>query len=511
MSLPKEPRQKMINIMYLVLTALLALNVSSEILNAFKTVNRSLENTNKTVTQSTATILKSLEDKTTENQTKDRALVWFPKAQQASTISKALYDRIEALKNKILTMAGGKPGDPSVNFKEDNLEIVTRMMVKEGEGKRLLADLNKYKTDILGIDPEIDSAFKTSLQIDLSNPPGRDGKKRDWDVAYFHMVPTVAGLTILSKFQNDIKTAENKVVAYCHQKVGEVKVIFDSYSAIVGQNSNYLMPGQKIEIKAGVGAFSKAAQPNIYIGGALVPLGEEGFALKELEAGANGQHKIPVKISFFNQTTGKMDERTYDVEYTVGSANASIALDEMNVLYIGYDNKVTIAASGAGDEKVNAVLSGGGGSLNKLGGGRYIAKVNTVTDDAKITVSVDGKVVGVSQFRVRTIPDPVATIGGVMSNENMTAGQMKAQTGVGAYIKDFPLKLQYTVVSFTISADNADGDIEEAPCTGNTWSPRALSIIKNLTSGRTVTVDNIRAQGPDGRVRKIPGLVYYIK
>jgi len=511
MALPKEPRQKMINIMYLVLTALLALNVSSEILNAFKTVRRSLENTNTTVNQSTATILKSLEEKTTDPQTKDRAVVWFPKAQQVTKVSQGLYDKIEALKNKIITLAGGKPGDPSVSFKEDNLDIVTKLMVKDGEGKKLLADLKKYRQDILNIDPEIDSAFKTSLQVDLSNPPGRDGKIKEWDVAYFHMVPTVAGLTILSKFQNDIKTAENKVVAYCHQKVGEVKVIFDSYAAIVGQNSNYLMPGQEIEIKAGIGAFSKAAQPTISIGGSNVTIGDEGFALYKTQAGGVGSHSVPVRISFFNQTTGKEEVREVKVDYVVGSANASIALDKMNVLYVGVDNPITIAASGGGDDKVQATITGGGGSLSKVGNGKYVANVKSVTDDCRITVSVDGKVAGAAQFRVRTIPDPVATVGGVMSNENMTAGQFKAQSGVGAFIKDFPFDIRYSVVSFILTADNDQGYIDEAPCQGNLWSPKALSIIRGLSAGRTVTIDDIRAQGPDGRVRKIPGLTYYIK
>ena len=183
----------------------------------------------------------------------------------------------------------------------------------------------------------------------------------------------------------------------------------------------------------------------------------------------------------------------------------------MNVLYVGYDNKVSIAASGGGDDKVQAVISGGGGTLERVGGGKYIAKVRSVTDDCKITVSVDGKIAGVSQFRVRTIPTPVATVGGVASNENMTAGQFRAQTGVGAYIKDFPLNLKYTVTSFTLSADNADGDIDEAPCTGYQWSPKALNMIKNLQAGRMVTVENIRATGPDGRSQKLPGLTYYIK
>ncbi len=510
MSLPKEPRQKMINIMYLVLTALLALNVSSEILNAFKTVRRSLENTNTTVNQSTATILKSLEEKTTDPATKERADHWFPNAQKVTKTSQDLFNYIETLKSKIITLADGNPSDPTKAFKEDNLDIVTKLMVKEGEGKKLKAMLEKYTADIKGIDPEIDSAF-TAAFVDVANPPGRDGKTKEWDIAYFHMVPTVAGLTILSKFQNDIKTAENKVVAFCHQKVGEVKVVFDAYAAIVGQNSNYLMPGQELEIKAGIGAFSKAAQPTISIGGNNVAIGEEGFALYKSQAGGVGSHSVPVRITYMNQVSGKMETLEKNVEYVVGSANASIALDKMNVLYIGVDNPVTIAASGGGDDKVNASLTGGGGSLTRVGPGKYIARVNQVTDDARITVMVDGKVAGAAQFRVRTIPDPVATVGGVMSNENMPAGQFRAQTGVGAYIKDFPFELKYSVVSFVLTADNADGDIEEAPCQGNTWSPRALNIIRNLAPGRTVTIDDIRAQGPDGRTRKIPGLVYYIK
>ena len=510
MALPKEPRQKMINIMYLVLTAILALNVSAEILNAFKTVNRSLENTNITVNNSTDQIMKSLADKRTDPATKERADIWYPKADQVVKTSQALYNYIATLKTKIFTEAGGSLTDPTVKWKEDNLDIVTRLMVKGGEGKKLFDALTKYKSDILAIDTSIASEFK-DLKIDLSNPPGQDGKTKAWDVAYFNMVPTVAGLTILSKFQNDIKTAENKVVGFCHTKVGEVKIIFDSYAAIVGQTTNYAMPGEEIKITAGIGAYSKASAPKITINGASVAIGEEGFASYPITASGVGSHSVPVHITFFNQVTGKEEFKDVKVEYTVASpSGASVALDEMNVLYIGWQNKVTIAASGAGDEKVQVSVSGGGGNASKTGPGKYIVNVNSVTDDCKINVTVDGKTSSFP-FRVRTIPDPVATIGGVMSNENMNAGQIKAQTGVGAFIKDFPLNIKYTVVSFTLTADNADGDIDEAPCQGNTWSPKALSIIRGLAPGRTVTVDQIRAQGPDGRVRKIPGLTYYIK
>ena len=511
MSLPKEPRQKMINIMYLVLTALLALNVSSEILNAFKTVNRSLENTNITVNNSTSTIMKSLLDKTTTEETKIRALEWYPKAQQTVSISKTLFDYIGTLKSKILTEAGGSLTDPNKTFKEDNLEIVTRLMVKEGEGKKLFAALQKYKTDILGIDSSIKTEFEKSLNIDLSNPPGRDGKTKEWDYAYFNMVPTVAGLTILSKFQNDIRTAENKVVAFCHSKVGEVKVIFDAYAPIIGQSSGYLMPNQELEIKAGIGAYSKTAQPVISINGQGVAIGPEGYASYKTTVTGVGSHSIPVRISYFNQVTGKTEVAEVPVEYTVGSpSGASVALDEMNVLYIGWDNKVTVAASGGGDEKVQVSINGGGGSISKTGAGKYVARVNSPTNECTINVTVDGKTSNFP-FRVREIPNPVATIGGVMSGENMTPGQISGQGGVGAFIKDFPLDIKYSVTAFTLSADNADGDIEEAPCQGNLWSPKALGILRGLRAGRTVTVDNIRAVGPDGKSRKIPSLVYYIK
>src|SRR5687768_9255765 len=510
MALPREPRQKMINMMYLVLTALLALNVSSEILNAFKTVNKSLENTNATVNKSTETIMESLKNKTMDPVSATKAQIWYPKAQNVQTISKTIFTYIQGLKDRILTEADGDPKNPDKKFKEDNLDVATRVMIEKGEGPKLLAALGKFKKELLAIDPSIDSAFKTTLPINLDKPASRTKAGKTWEGAYFHMVPTVAALTILSKFQNDVKTSENRVVQFCHNKVGEVVVRFDTYAAIVGQNSNYLMPGQELEITAGVGAFSKGATPTITIAGRPYQIGAEGTATAKLPGGGVGPHTVPVKITYTDQE-GKLQVIDKIVEYKVGLANASIALDEMNVLYIGYDNKITIAASGGGDDKVQASISGAGGSLERLGGGKYIAKVRSVTDDCKITVTVDGKVAGVSQFRVRTIPTPVATVGGVASNENMTAGQFRAQTGVGAYIKDFPLNLKYSVTSFTLTADNADGDIEEAPCTGYQWSPKALNMIKNIQPGRMVTIENIRATGPDSRNQKLPGLTYYIK
>src|SRR4051794_17288228 len=132
MALPAEPRQKMINLMYLVLTALLALNVSAEILNAFKTVERSLRATNVTINESTNTIMASFEEKMKLPESREKATIWMPKAKQAVDLTKELNDYINSLRDTIMKAADFDPkrkGDST--FKEDNQDIATRIMVEE--------------------------------------------------------------------------------------------------------------------------------------------------------------------------------------------------------------------------------------------------------------------------------------------------------------------------------------------------------------------------------------------
>lgn len=505
MALPKEPRQKMINIMYLVLTALLAINISAEILNAFKTINESLEKTNTAVNASTTQVLSSLTQKLNDPATRDRAAIWKPKADSVADLAKEAYTFVDNLKKEII--AASTSGD---QLKEDDQNATTRILVKEGKGKQLYEVLKRYKETVLKIDPKIQTQFANSFQVNLDPPKSQNSNKKTWEEAYFYMSPTVGALSILSKFQNDIRTSENKVVTFCHEQVGKVEVVFDSYAAIVGQNSNYLMPGQKLEIKAGIGAFSKEAKPTITIGGAVVPIGEEGFALRELDGGAVGPHTIPVVISYTNQNTGQTERKEVKVEYVVGQANASVGLDKMNVLYIGVPNPVTVAASGGGDDKVKLSIAGGGGTFVKKGPGKYDVFVNAVTDDCKINIDIDGKV-SAFNFRVRTIPEAQAFVGGQPSGANINAGSFRAQGGVGAGIKNFPFELEYDVVSFTFTCDT-DDDIVSIPNQGAAFSSQVRTAINQyVQAGRMVTIDDIRVKGPDGRTNRAPSLVYYIK
>src|SRR5829696_6552243 len=315
MALPKEPRQKMINLMYLVLTALLALNVSAEILNAFKTVDNSLDKTNNTINTSTANVMESFKLKLNDPTTKEKAALWYPKADQAQKLTTEMYNYIENLRASIKKEAGfdpiAKKGDST--YKEDNQDIATRIMVKEGKGKELQQKMATYRAEMLKlVTPDKKAEFEKGMQVDVSLPKGLEGGSKTWEDAYFHMVPTVAALTILRKFENDVKTTENRIVNHLHEQVGKVEVVFDSFEAIVGQNSKYLMPGQELEINAGLGAFSKSKVPTITIGGANVPTNEKGMAVYKTAAGAIGQHTIPVTVAFLDQD-GKPQERTFNV------------------------------------------------------------------------------------------------------------------------------------------------------------------------------------------------------
>jgi gliding motility-associated protein GldM len=500
----------MINMMYLVLTALLALNVSAEILNAFKTVNHSLQNTNSVIATSTNTIMSSLQSKMNDASTKEKATYWYERAKKTVDYSTAVYNYLEGVKTKIMTESKYDPAsgkDKGV----DNLDVSTRILVEKGEGKNLLNQLTQYKDDILNkVDPEIKKEFENSLPIDLSTPKSEHKGNKSWEAAYFRMVPTIATLTILSKFQNDIKNTENKIVAYCHNQVGTVVFKNDSYAAIVSADANYVLPGQPINITAGVGGFSKAVKPKITIGGQTLEVGDDGTVTKKVDAGAVGEHSIPVHITYIDQNDGKEKSVDRKIEYTVGQSNAAVQLDKMNVLFIGVDNPVTVSGSGSADQlKVN--ISGGGGVLTKTNGGHYTARVNQETDECIISVTTPDNKVTPIKFRVRSIPDPVAMVGSAKSGDDIPAGAFRSQPGVRAFVQNFFYETQFNVVSFRMTGEGEGFEnVEEASNSGATWK-EAMKIVSKARPGSFITIEDIRAVGPDGRTRKLTPLMYNIK
>lgn len=510
--LPKDPRQKMINVMYLVLTAILALNVSSEVINAFKVVDKSLMLSNENISASNETLYKSLESKLTDPQSAEKAKVWAPKAEQARKLSADMMAYIDGLKKDLklgadLRMKWDDERKDSVeDYREDNLDASTRLFETNGKGEEFRERLEKYKKDMLAIDPSIKAQFEKTFPVNTKPPISQEGKQKDFTQSFFHMTPTVAALTILSKFQNNIKNAEAEIVTYCHNQIGAVKVIYDQFAALVGQSSNYVMPGQEIEITAGVGAYSKAAQPQISINGASASLDADGRAVYKFNASGAGNHTVPVVVKY-TKPDGTTESKSFNVAYTVGTpGGAAVMLDKMNVFYIGVDNPVSIS-SGTGWDKTKVSMSGG--SLSASGGpGKYNVKV-TAPGKASISVNADGKV-STYDFRIKNIPPPILMVG-PSEGGGVQSVVFKNQQFARAELKGFDFDYRYSIVSATVYFSGANfTNLQQATISSGSLA-NLQPLLAKCIPGTTVTFDNVRVQGPGGPVISIPGPGFILK
>jgi gliding motility-associated protein GldM len=489
--------------MYLVLTAILALNVSNEVIEAFKVVDRSLVNSNLNIDNATGTLYKSLSTKLTDPTSAEKAKIWQPKADMAKKLSDDLNTYLENLKINLKQEANLKIMDGKEDYKEDDLEASTRLFETNGKGKELEARLIEYRKSMLNIDPQIRKEFEKTLPIDISNPDA----SKDFTTSFFHMTPTVAALTMLSKFQNNVKNAENQVVTFAHNQIGAVKVIYDQFAALVGQSSNYVMPGQEIVITAGVGAYSRAAQPQITINGAGVNIDAEGRAVYKLQASGAGSRNVPVNVSY-TKPDGTKESKSFNVQYTVGTpGGAAVMLDKMNVFYIGVPNPVTIS-SGTGWDKTNVSMSGG--TLASAGGaGKYNVRVSAV-GKANITVNADGKA-STYEFRVKRIPDPVIKVG-PSSGGRVQSVVFKNQSFVRADLENFDFDARFSVVSATVYFSGTNfPSVQTSSISGGNLGALSGQLAK-CVPGTAVIFDNVKVQGPDGVVRTIqnaPGFSLY--
>lgn len=505
MALPKEPRQKMINMMYLVLTALLALNVSSEILNAFKTVNNSLTKSNSIIDESNKGIAASMKEMLGDPNLKERAAIWQPKADQALTLTTEASKYINDLKQQLLVEAGVKEDG---TFKEDNLDAASRLFETKGEGQKLHERLKKFKDDILKVlPPDLAKKIEGGLPIDLEMPQTQNAGNNTWSAAYFRMTPTIAALTILSKFDNDVKRSGNLVANTCLEQVGKVKLVLNKFEPLVSQNTEYTLPGQPIKIIAGLGAFSTENLPTVTINGSPRPVDPAtGSATWETTASGGGDQSVNVVVSFTNPNTGQKETVNKTVKYTVGQpSGASIFLERMNVMYIGEENPVLISSGSGKAEKMSVSFTAG--SISGGGGGKYVVKPTT-PGPATVNVNIEGKNFPFP-IRVKYLPDPVPVVG-QQSGGKMSSSQFKQMGGVRAILKDSEFEAPFQVLSYTI-AGNGSGFQQYTPVqiSGPSWGSNA--VITQCRPGSTIFIDDIVAQGRDGKKRKLPSIAFQLQ
>jgi len=321
------------------------------------------------------------------------------------------------------------------------------------------------------------------------------------------MTPTVAALTILSKFESDVKSSESQVIDYLHKQIGEVKIKFDKQEAIVSPSATYVMPGDELEIKAGIGAFSSAAKPTISINGTQYPVNDDGVADFKTKAEGSGEHTVTVHI-VYAKPDGTLVTEDKPVKYTVGTpSGASIFLEKMNVVYVAEDNPITISGGSVGAEKVHVSFSNG--DITKVSGDSYNCVPKT-PGDGTITVIANGKPTPFP-VRVKYLPNPTGFVGTYMGG-SVSAAEFKASAGVIAKLQNSEFQSGFTVLDYTLAA--VGGGIPtyiEAQNTGRAWTGQAAAIVGKCTPGTHVFIDNLRCKGKDGRERVLQPMVFTLK
>jgi len=545
MSIPKEPRQQMINMMYLVLTALLALNVSAEVLNAFKLVADGMDNSNTVVTAKNNTVLSVFSSAAGKGTQEQQQL--YQSALKAQQLSDNFVVYIDSLREELVRESGTWVIEDSVKDLKDkkNYDGPTRLMIKQGKGDSLEARIADLKTQLLAL-PGLTPADVANLtkQITLTTDYDKNNakklNKKTWAAYHFDHVPIVAVNTLLYKFQGDAINSSGQVIERLYAKVGEAKYDFDQLNATLSAPASYVMKGDPYTARLFLSASSSSTSPKFYTGafdkniafdasgerltktdknplvggGTPVPADEIKNGVWDYKDAGTSVAGERVKTGAIEipkpGSPGQFEYYTFDFRYQVADLGVAVSPDKMNVFYIGVDNPVTISVTGMTSDQVNASLTGGMGSIKKVSGSSYVVNVNKVGEtDVVVTGNSEGKSkqLDSKKFRVKRVPDPVAKVGTLAGGKVATA-TFKVQRGVIADLADFVFDVRFLVVSFelTYAAKRQDLIIEKA--TSGAFTSKMLELMSRAKPGDTFYLDEVRVKGPDNQIRKLPSASY---
>ncbi|MBR5689185.1 MAG: gliding motility protein GldM [Prevotella sp.] len=509
---PISPRQKMINLMYIVLMAMLALNVSNEVLNGFTVVEESLGRTTSNSTKENNAIYDTFAAQMKQNPEKVRQ--WFEKSQAVKLMSDSLYDFAQQLKEAIVREADGKNADLSNIKGKDDLEAASQIMLApgSGKGKQLFGMINSYRERILKMvsDPKQQEIIASNLTTEVPKSARTLGK--NWQEYMFEDMPVAAAVTLLSKLQSDVRYAEGEVLHTLVSNIDVKDIRVNKLDAFVIPEKTTLYPGEVFNANIVMAAVDTTMHPEIYVNGTKInSKGKYSFT-----AGSVGEHSFSGYLMTRN-AAGETMRRDFMQKYSVIPAptGATVAADLMNVLYAGFQNPMSVSVPGVPANAVSVSMSGG--SLVAKGAGHYIATPAAVGKDVVFTVSANdkGKTRQMAQvtFKVRKLPDPTPFV--VVGSDrfkggNMAKGSLVAMDALHAAIDDGLLDIPFKVLSFeTVFFDDMGNSIPIAS-EGASFSGRQKDTFRKLSRNKRFYVRGVKAIGPDGIQRTLPGAMEFI-
>jgi len=499
---PETPRQRMIGMMYLVLTAMLALNVSSEILNGFTMVDNSLHTTLESSDARNKVLYTEFQSLFKENPAKVRE--WLGKAQIVQKRSDEIYNYIQNFKVQIVKMADKDDADPKArNIKaKDNLDMASEYALTKGNGKILKKKIEEYRDFLVGLsvnNPDKQEMYKAIFFT------GKTHDNKLWEQGVFEMMPVAAVVTILTKYQSDVRASEAEIVQFLKGQTDVSDFRVNKITALVVPNTRYVIRGGRYSAQIVLSAIDSTKIPQYYVGNTPIPKG-----LYQVNCGKTGLFTYKGQIRLAG-TDGIVRTYPFNSDYIVGEPSATISNEDLNVVYRGIDNKFSISVPGVAAENVNVRVSGG--SAQRFGLGRYIIRANQDGEiHIQVTAKIDGKEMsmGGGAYRVKYLPDPKSYLqysdaGGVTrSIQDGSLSKRILKSGVSliaSYGQDELIKANFTITSFTMVT--VFGSVNTG---GTRFNGKMLSDIDRLEGGDFLTLKNIKAVGPDGKVRSL-GLI----
>ncbi|RQO30057.1 hypothetical protein DBR32_10730 [Taibaiella sp. KBW10] len=526
MSIPKEPRQLMINLMYLVLTAMLALNITKEVLDAFSTINTSIENSNAGIADKNSRLYKAFEhiaDKMPD--LKPRADSLYKKALQVKEESDKMSSRLEQWKSDIVAKAGGwvqeSNGGRKVKFMDD-IDIPSRMFIEEKNGDKVKSELEAYINSILakGSNAETKEELKKLIPLKLGEMSKTDmNPSGDWSFGTFHNIPVIAAITLFSKWQSDVKNTESVMIETLMSQVGNedfdpTVIKFDGLMAVAVPNTSYALAGDEITANVTMAAYNKAAMPTVTSNVGAVTV-KDGVGTVKFRASGTGVQTVRGTITVKAKgASGRVETQPWSFNVTVGSAGASLQLDYMNVMYIGVDNPVTLSASGYNIDDVTWSMPGA--TITKVGNGQYNVTVTTPNyKGVEYTISAKNKAgqvvkVGGGLIRIKSIPTPNVKMGSIDGSGTMAAGEFKVQKGLAAILEGFDFKFQYLVTRYKVLRISKGNDVaENADGTGPLFenSPAVKALLNKAKPGDRYIFEQIYVKGTGNPERPAKGAI----
>ncbi len=505
---PVSPRQKMINLMYVVLMAMLALNVSNEVLNGFSIVEESLKRTTENAAKENQAIYDDFDDQLKANPAKVGP--WYDKAQFVKLKSHELFTLAQELKVAIAVEADGADGNPANLQNKEDLEAATQVMLAPGRGRgeELKRAIDEYREKILRLLP--DTAQQRRIASDLTTEVPPTGLGKNWQEYMFESMPAAAAVTLLSKLQSDVRNAEKEVLHTLVQNIDVKDIRVNALEAFVIPNSQTIVRGDKFSAHIVMAAVDTTQIPEIYIGDKKVELQDNIY---ERICTSTGDFTLAGYIQTINGN-GDRIRRDFSQKYTVVDPSATVSADLMNMLYAGYANPISISVPGVPQNKISATMTNG--TLTPTGPGRYIAKPSQIGQNATITVTSTNtgrpQQMGQFTFRVRRLPDPTPYIDMKDDKGNpvrykgggLAKASLMAIDGIGAAIDDGILDIGFRVLSFeTVFYDNM-GNAVPMVGEGDKFSARQRDTFRKLSRNRRFYISRVKAIGPDGIERTLP-------